>query len=206
VAFASALNVVLAMVHIALTPLVLASGSSLSLGHVLSAGGIGMVVGSAAMSGWGGPTRRVRGIALLALLAAAGLLATGATSSTPVMAGGMLWFFACLPIMGGSIVVLWQRKVSLGLQGRIAAFRTTLASLCGALTFAVSGPLLDQVLDPLVRRPEGIGWMARLGARPGSGAGLMFLGMGCVLALSALALWAHPRTRHLEQELPEERE
>ena len=60
VAFASALNVVLAMVHIALTPLVLVSGSSLALGHVLSAGGIGMVVGSAAMSGWGGPTRRVR--------------------------------------------------------------------------------------------------------------------------------------------------
>jgi MFS family permease len=206
VSFSSALNAVLAMVHIALTPLLLASGSSLLLGRVLSAGGIGMLVGSAVMSGWGGPRRRIRGICLFSLLASCGLLVTGATGSTAILAGGVLCFFACVPVVGGSIVVLWQRKASLDLQGRIAAFRTTLASLCGALTFAVSGPLLDEVLDPLARRgPEGLGWLGRLGLRPGSGAGLLFLGMAGALSLSAVALWAHPRTRHLERELPEER-
>jgi MFS family permease len=205
--FASVLNVVLAMVHVALTPLVLASGTSAALGQVVSASGIGMVAGSAAMSGWGGPRRRIRGICLFALLASGGLVVTGVASTTAVMAGGMLWFLTCVPIVGGSLVVLWQHKVSLELQGRIAALRSTLAWLCGALAYAACGPLLDHVLDPLARRGAGgLGWLSDLGVRAGSGAGLLFWGLGAAFSLAGLALWAHPRTRHLERELPDELE
>jgi amino acid adenylation domain-containing protein len=204
-ALLAAANLSLGMVQVLVTPLVLSFASAAVLGTILSVSGVGMVAGSLAMTLWGGPRRLVR--AILGLFFVEGvLLMVGGLRPNPILAGlAALVFLVCQPIINGSNLVIWQRKVPPELQGRVLGLQRVVAMSALPVAFAVAGPLADRVFEPLLA-PEGalVGTVGKvLGTGDGRGIGLMFILLGLALVLTALLGGLYPRLRNLERELPD---
>jgi hypothetical protein len=105
-------NFLVGIVEVLATPLVLSFASAAVLGTVLSIGGSGMLVGSVVMSTWGGPVRLIKSVFGFMLLNGLSILLAGVRPSAPLFAVAAFLFFVGLPIINGSIQVIFQRKVS----------------------------------------------------------------------------------------------
>ena len=73
------------------------------------------------------------------------------------------------------------------------------------MAMLISGPLADQVLEPAMQ-PDGalaplFGWLVGTGS--GAGIGLMIVATGVVSAVAALACYAFPVVRNIEEILPD---
>ena len=67
----------------------------------------------------------------------------------------------------------------------------------------VVGPLVDNLLEPAVGGP---GWQRfdpLVGSQPGSGMGLLLLIAGILMFISTALIYAWPRTRSVEIDLPD---
>jgi len=66
----------------------------------------------------------------------------------------------------------------------------------------IGGPLADQVFEPARRRPawRSVAWL--VGDRPGAGMALMFVLSGALILALTLAVYAVPKVRRLEADLP----
>jgi MFS family permease len=191
-----------------LAPMILSrTGSNeLIFGSVQSAGAIGGVVGSLAMSAWGGPKRRVHGVLLgwfcLGLL---GQMVLGLGQALPMWAAGafLLAFFS--PFINGSNQAIWQAKVAPDVQGRVFATRATIAWLVMPLGQLLAGPLADQVLEPAMAEGGNLaplfGWL--VGSGTGAGMGLQFAVTGLLAALAGLGGYLFPVVRNAEDILPD---
>lgn len=91
------------------------------------------------------------------------------------------------------------------MQGRVFSIRRMIAQGIAPIAMLLSGPLADNVFEPLMaedgRLANTVG--ALIGTGTGRGVALMFILAGLMtMALGALGLLA-PRVRHLEDELPD---
>ena len=191
-----------------LGPMILAQASPDVYGYVGSVIGLGAVVGTIIMSIWGGPKRRIFGIAYGDITA--GLLAglVGLRNSLLLMATAGFAAALTNPITNGSSQALWQSKVAADVQGRVFAVRRAMAFSIIPISTALAGPVADYIFKPAMM-PGGalantmIGQI--LGMGPGRGIGLMFvicgLAYSCISAISLI----HPRIRRVELELPDAR-
>ncbi|MGC5016357.1 MFS transporter [Streptosporangium sp. DT93] len=204
-AFIAALEFCAGFVDVLIAPLVLAFASSGALGTVLTIGGIGMVAASLAMTAWGGPRRRVRGILGCSLVLAVAIIAGSLRPSVALIAVAAFVFFADLAIVIGSNQSLWQSKVEPHLLGRVIALRNMIASVPRLLAFALAGLAADHVFLPLVGRDQVRSPLlaAVIGDGPGRGFALLMMVMGLLLALCVVVAYLYPRLRHLEDELPD---
>lgn len=134
------------------------------------------------------------------------LLIVGGLRPNVILVGlAALVFLACHPIINGSNLVIWQRKVPPELQGRVFSLQRMVTMSALPIAFAAAGPLADRVFEPLLA-PGGAlaGTVGRvLGTGEGRGIGLMFQLLGLALILTALVGWLYPRLRNLERELPD---
>ncbi len=199
-------NFTLEFFNVLLFPLVLTFASEASAGAVLSIGGIGSLIGSAAMSAWGGPRHRVRGLMWSLVAIGVFVAATGIRASVWAIAAPVFAVMAMVPIANTSSQVLWQLKVPPALQGRVFAIRRMVANAISPIAILAAGPLADRVFEPLLR-PGGalassIG--AVIGTGPGRGIGLMYVLAGVVMAAIGLVGWSLPRIRNVESELPDQ--
>ncbi len=187
-------------------PMVLAFGSSTTLGVVQVASGAGLLLGSLAMSAWGGPRRRIAGVIGAIALAALGGLAMGVRPWAPLVSCGVAWFLFWIPVAAGSSQAIFQSKVVPGAQGRVFAVRSMISSSMMPLATLAAGPLADYVFDPLMATDGALGstWVGQVvGTGPGRGIGLMYILSSLLLiAVSALA-WTNPRIRMMEEDLPD---
>lgn len=109
-----------------------------------------------------------------------------------------------LPVFTGCMQALWQAKVAPELQGRLFALRFACAHGATLVSYALAGPLADQVFEPLLL--PGGPLVAPLGPLIGSGPGrgiallFMLLGVGTLVAVGTV-FW--PRLRRLDVELPD---
>jgi predicted MFS family arabinose efflux permease len=176
------------------------------LGAVLSAGGVGGVVGGLVMSAWGGPKRRVHGVLLgIALEGLLGLLLLGlGQSATFWMAGLFLWVFIG-PITGGSSSAIWQAKVAPDVQGRVFAARRMIGQISFPLGLLIAGPLADYVFEPAMRTggtlAEVFGGLVGVG--PGAGMALMLVFAGLATGAIGLSGYLFPAIRNVEADLPD---
>ncbi|MDY7229481.1 MFS transporter [Hyalangium rubrum] len=180
-------------VEVLVTPLVLSLANVTTLATITTAGGLGMVAGSVAMSVWGGPKRRAHGILAFQLCGGLLLLLVGVTTSIPLLMGVAFCFFFSLPLINGTSQALLQSQVPLELRGRVFAFTGTLSGAMLPLAYAISGPLADLVFEPALR-PGGalVPFVGRLvGEGAGRGIAVMFFIAGAmtilVTALAALS-------------------
>jgi MFS transporter, DHA3 family, macrolide efflux protein len=91
---------VLRMFQILVTPLVLGFAGPAALGSVLAAGGIGALVGSVAMSVWGGPDRRVRVVLAFTVVQALLVMVGGLGRSVPLIGAALFGVLFCFPFVG----------------------------------------------------------------------------------------------------------
>ena len=187
-------------------PLVLSRYSAAVLGPVQMASGLGMLVGSLAMSAWGGPKRRINAVIGFIGLAALGLLVTGVRPEAVFAGAGLFVLLFSVPFASASSQAIFQTKVAPAVQGRVFAMRSMISRSMTPLAFALAGPLADRVFEPLMQAGGALAVSplgALLGVGAGRGVGLMFVTSSLVLLAATGLVYLNPRLRNIESELPD---
>ncbi len=176
--------------------------SEQAAGIIVSIGAGGIVAGSLALTLWGGPKNRVRGIYLPILAMGVGLLLMGLRPSISLVVFGIVLMNATHPIAGGSSQSIWQSKVPPSLQGRVFAIRQISAISAAPIAFLLAGTLADHVFEPLMAdATASLG--AVIGSGPGRGIGLMFVLAGLFTVAIVAVAWNLPSIRNLETTVPD---
>lgn len=186
-------------------PLVLSFATPAELGAVLSAGSVGMLLGGVAMSTWGGPKRRIRGVVGGQALICVFLVLVGLRPSLPLVAAGLFLVLLVSPVAAACSQGIWLAKTPPEMVGRVFAMRRMLSMSTMPLAALAAGPLAERVFGPLLAEGGALaGSVGRvLGTGPGRGIGLMYLVIaGYVLALTVL-LYLNARVRRVEDEVPD---
>ena len=203
--FVGAVNFSAGFLELLITPLVLAFASADALGIVVSIGGLGMVVSTIAVSIWGGPRRRVRGILILTLVLAAATVAGSARPSVALVAVAAFVYMGTLGVIISANQVIWQTKVEPRVMGRVMALLNMVGLLPQLVANILAGLAVDHVFEPFVGRDEvrspAIAML--VGDGPGRGIALLLMVVGVLIAVSAGVAAMNPRLRHLEDELPD---
>jgi hypothetical protein len=111
-----------------------------------------------------------------------------------------------VPLASGNSQVIFQSKVARDVQGRVFSVRSAISQSMMPIAFLTAGPLADHFFEPLMR--EG-GALANsfigqlLGTGTGRGIALMFIISGLIGLIITGLVYANPRIRHLEDELPD---
>lgn len=199
-------NYMLNSAFVLLGPLVLSFSNAATLGVLQTVMGAGMLAGSIAMSAWGGPQRRIRGLLAFIAIGGVGLGLVGLQASPLVIGIGILTLAVMVPLASGTSQAIFLSKVEPGVQGRVFAMRSMLARSIVPLAFLTAGPLADRLFEPLMRDPSSPA-LVRLGSLIGTGAGrgigLMFVVAAVLLLAATLAAYLYPRLRLVERELPD---
>lgn len=202
--FASA-NFTLSLVQVLLPPLVLTFASSAALGTVVSIGGVGALLGSLAISIWGGPRRKVYGVLGGILVQGAILLLGGFRPSVALIATATFLFLFCFPVVASCSQAIWQSKIAPEIQGRVFALRRMVALSAAPVAYLLAGPLVDRVFEPLLLVDGSLaGTVGQLiGVGPGRGIGLMLILLGLGTILVVIASFLAPQIRLVELQLPD---
>lgn len=198
-------NFTIGMLQALLTPLVLSFSTATALGTVTTVAGLGMLVGSIAMSVWGGPKRRIRGIFAALLVQGLILLAGGLRPNLVLIGAAAFVLLLMAPIVNGCSQTIWQSKVAPELQGRVFAVRRMVALSSLPVAYFLAGPLADRIFEPLLSPggalADSVG--AVIGVGEGRGIGFLFMVLGALLLLGLPLAWGYPRLRRVEEELPD---
>lgn len=193
------------MIEVVLWPLLYQPGSTTQLGFVLSVGGCGMLVGSVLMSVWSGPRNRVKAIIGFVGLQGLIVLIGGLNISPVILAFGIFGYLFSQPIIVSCNQAIWQSKVPSRLQGRVFALQQTLERSLAICAYLLAGPLVDNVLNPLMSEggvvAQIIGKVINTGM--GQGVTLLLVILGVINLIVVAIAYREPRLRYLEQELPD---
>lgn len=183
--------------------LITVTGSEQTAGLILGAMSAGALVGAAGITVRGGARRRVPVLLAGMLVTGALFLVYGTVREPALLALALFALMIPLPVSNTLFVSILQVKTPPDMQGRVFAIAFQVAFLITPLSFVITGPLVDNVLEPAVGTAAW-GLVAPLaGSEPGAGMGLVLVGTGAlILALTALA-WALPALRRLESALPD---
>ncbi|MCP4418974.1 MAG: MFS transporter [Chloroflexi bacterium] len=189
-----------------LGPMILSFDSATGLGTTQTVGGLGMLIGSIAMSAWGGPKRRIVAVIGFIALAAFGLFIAGLQSSVWVVAIGMFVLMFSVPFGSGASQAIFQSKVEPDVQGRVFSIRSMISRSMMPLAFLLAGPLADRFFEPLLHEGGALanGLIGNLlGTGSGRGIGLLFIISALVLWIASAAAFANPHIRNIETDLPD---
>lgn len=204
-AFFALLNLGLGIATTLLHPLVLSFTTPAGLGVVAACAAVGTLLGGMAMGATGGPKRRMTGVFGGSLWLAVCLMAAGLRPSVAAVAVSLLVMMVMQPVIVGSAGAVWMAKTPQGMQGRVFAVRKMLALSTFPVATLVAGPLAERVFEPAMAPGGAFASVfgALLGTGPGRGIGLLYLALGAALAAVALAFWAVPAVRRVDEELPD---
>jgi len=203
--FSTVVNFLWGMVGALITPLILNFTTSANLGLIISIAGGGMVLGSLAMSAWGGPRRRIHGVLRFEFLSGLCFILIGIRPAFWPIALGVFGAHCTIAVIFGSNQAIWQRKVAPEVQGRVFATQQMVAKAAMPLAYLLAGPLAEWVFEPLLATGGTLApsVSAIVGTGPGRGIGLLFVVMGVIKMGVALAGGLNPRVRLVEDELPD---
>jgi MFS transporter, DHA3 family, macrolide efflux protein len=199
------INLATGMVNPLFSPMVLSFATPAELGLVVSLSSVGLLCGGLALSVWGGPRRMVLGLVCGQALAGVCLVLLGLRPSLPLVTAAMVLNMVLAPMGQSCSQALWLSKTPQEMMGRVLAIRQMLAISTAPLAALACGPLAERVFNPLLQ-PGGAlaGSVGRvLGVGPGRGIGLMYVLIGGFLVAMTALLYAHPRVRRLEDEVPD---
>jgi MFS transporter, DHA3 family, macrolide efflux protein len=187
-----------------ITPLVLSFESERVLGLIMSAYGVGSIVGGVLLASWKGK-RRMNGILAAMAVAGCAALLLGLLENPWVIGAGVFLTGLSFIFVTGLNQVIWQVKSAPQVQGRLFAMMGALAVGGQSLGILVAGPLASKVFQPMLQQggilPDSIGILIGIG--PGRGMALMFIILGLVVLGVVLVSWLNPTIRLLEDRLPD---
>lgn len=204
--FVSALSSLLfGALRVLFPAMVLGFASVEVVGLLFATGGIGMVLGSLAMSIWGGPQRRVHGVLGFTMLLGLLTIMSGLRPSVPLLLVVVFLFFATIPLATGTNRALLQVKVPQALQGRIFALRQMLATTALAVSYLTVGPLADSIFEPFMAGTTSLATSLGIwiGSGPGRGTAALLGVIGLTVVCLAALGYLLPRLRRLELEIPD---
>ncbi len=172
------------------------------LGILLTIASIGLVTGGLITMVWQGTKQRIHTIMPALALGAVALILFGIVR-TP-MALGLVGFVMMLPykMSNALLSTIMQAKVPPDMQGRVFSFTGQLSLFAMPITYLLTGPLIDNYLEPAVGGPHWH-WVAPLvGNMPGAGMGLYIVICGAVWLIGTLFVYALPVVRNMETNLP----
>ncbi|MBN2501011.1 MAG: MFS transporter [Anaerolineales bacterium] len=179
------------------------TGSEKTLGILLGLLNAGIVTGGVVMMIWGGTRPRIHGIMLGLLFRGAWLAVYGLVRTPPMLGLALFFIFFSSALVDASFMSILQLKVPPHMQGRIFALLFQLMYIANPLSLLLTGPLVDNVLEPAVGSH---GWQVvapLVGSQPGSGMGLLMLVAGLLILISTALVYAWPKTRRVERDLPD---
>ena len=186
------------------TPMILSFASTAALGRAMSLGGIGYLVGSVIMSVWGCPKHRIHTVLISMLLMGASMTLIGLRPSLPLVMVSIPLCMVFLPITLSANQAIWQNKVAPDVQGRVFAIRQAFILVMPLLAYLVTGPLADNVFEPLLKvggpLAGSIGQIIGVGV--GRGTGLLFITAGLIIVLVSASGYLFPSLRRVENESP----
>ncbi|UCD96983.1 MAG: MFS transporter, partial [Candidatus Bathyarchaeota archaeon] len=212
-----AVNLVAVFGNVVQAPMILArtNDNERILGLVQSATGVGGLIGSIALSVWGGPKRKIHGVLAGMALGMIGTLLMGLGGSFNIFgtqippltvwaAGGFIGIFF-IPIINGSNQAIWQAKVPPDVQGRVFSTRALIAQISAPLAMIMSGLLADNVFEPLMTGDGSLvpTFGGLLGTGPGAGMSLMLVIAGILGILVGVGGYAFRSVRNVETILPD---
>lgn len=203
--YLGAISFFIGVADVLITPLVLDFASSRGLGAVMSIGAAGMLLTSVALSVWGGPKRRVRGMYAFSLVLAAAIVVGSLRPNVALVAVAAFLFLGAAPLIIGPSQSIVQTKVEPRLLGRAAALKNMITFTPQLIAYAVAGLLADDIFEPWVGR-EHVGSSAfRTLVGDGTGRGIAFLlmVMGVLMAVTVGLAALYRPLRRVEDELPD---
>lgn len=189
-----------------LIPMVLSRFTADVLGIIQTILGVGMLAGSIVMSAWGGAKRRIPAAIGFIVLAVIGFIIAGMTPNPYLIGVGAFVLMFFVPLASGNSQVVFQTKVARDVQGRVFSVRSAISQSMMPLAFLTAGPLADRFFEPLMSEGGALAstfigqW---LGTGAGRGIGLMFIISGVVAIVTSALVYANPRIRNVEDELPD---
>jgi MFS family permease len=194
-------NFVFAIASILIAPLLLSFTTPAKVGLQYAISGCGLLVGGSAMTAFGGPRKRINGVLLYTSLGGVCLAAHGMRPSFILITAAGFILFMTLPGIDASNTSIWQSKVPAYLQGRCFAMQQILLSVAMGIGYCLAGPLSDYVFGPMLRHggllAGSVGTI--IGVGPGRGIGLMFICLGTLMALVAIAAYCVPAVRKIDE-------
>ena len=205
VLFFSFINFTWAFMDPLLTPMVLSFGQPAELGLIVSAMGFGIMVGSVLMATWGGFKRKTITIYGFGILQGTMMILMGWRESVALLALAHFGLLIGSPLINGSVQVLLQKKVPHDVQGRVFAAGRMLAMIAIPVAYLLSGPLADQVFNPLMRQSgalaDSVGQVIGVGEM--RGVALMYILTGVMTLIGTGVAFLYGPMRRIERELPD---
>jgi hypothetical protein len=131
--------------------------------------------------------------------------ALGVRPSVALIAGAVfVWAFSS-PLLTASSSAIWMSKTPQELLGRVFAVRRMVTMSMMPLGVLVAGPLAERVFEPLLAPGGALAGSvgAGIGVGKGRGIALMFILLGVLTSLTALAAWLVPGIRNVERDVPD---
>ena len=183
--------------------LILLTDSEKIAGSVIGVTSLGAFAGAALVAAWGGTRPRVKTIIV-------GLVITGVmfiffgVLRTPVSISVVLFvLFMNLPIMQTMYISILQVKSPPDLQGRIFALNDQLGFIGSTTSFALTGYLVDHVINPSVGTRAWAVFQPLVGKDAGAGIGLVQVVTGVIILAVTVTFFASGHIRELEARLPD---
>ncbi len=199
-------NLLLNWSAVLLIPMVLSRFSASTLGIIQTVMGVGMLAGSILMSAWGGPKRRIPAVIGFIMLAWIGYMFAGLRADPIIIGVGIFILMFFIPLASGNSQVVFQSKVAPEVQGRVFSVRSTISQSMMPIAFLTAGPLADRFFEPLMSEGGALATTfvgQLLGTGAGRGIGLMFIISGIAALIISALVYANPRIRNVEDELPD---
>jgi len=186
-------------------PLILDNWNSKTLGLLSTIMGVGMLAGTLVVSAWGGGKRKIYTLLTSFMLNGLFLSAVGLRISIPLLAVCGFGVMFCGPFSNACSQAIWQSKVAPELQGRVFAFRRTIAWSASIIAPLLAAPLADYVFKPAMTQG---GSLAKLigpivGVGANHGAGVLISVVGLVIVLLSLGTFTIKPLTRVEIDLPD---
>jgi MFS family permease len=205
--FFFSINLTYSFIQLLLPPIVLAFTNARVLGTIMSGAALGYLGGSVAVSVWGCPEKRVRGLLRAALIYVFGTMLAAAAPSAIAITIGAFIVFSQIPVMNTCSQTIWQMKTPMRIQGRVFATRTMFAWSSIPLASFIAGPLADRIFEPLLHAKGALAgtWISFLGVGPGRGTALLLILNGLLAFLAATGCYFNQHLWKIEDEVPDAR-
>lgn len=188
-------------------PMILArtGGNAQILGAVVTAAGVGGVIGAVSLSIWGGFKRRVHGILIGFIGTGLGKIFLGLGQKPLIWIGAQLCSSVNIPLSLSSSSAIWYTKVPPNLQGRVFAADHAIGMTIGTIASLIAGPLADQVFEPAM---QARGLLASIfspifGTQTGSGIAFLYVITSICIVLVGISGYAFRTLRNVEDILPD---
>jgi MFS transporter, DHA3 family, macrolide efflux protein len=179
------------------------TGSDTSMSWLLLAMNAGALTGALFAVWWGHFKHKILFILAGAMLTSIMFIIMGVCETTWIMAGSIFLLMLPLAMTGSLFTSLLQRKTPLKMQGRVFVVFGQLSAVSAPLSFLITGPIVDQWLEPAMKAGKWPWINSLTGHDSGSGIGFLFVVCGLLLSAGVFLILSKKSVRKIENVLPD---